>query len=346
MLVMAAGKARHSAELGRVSLTWAWRAGRLRSCLGWLCCDGPVWERIEPLMPSSDGQRGRPFRDHRQVVEGIIYRFRTGIAWRDLPACVRAVADRVEAAPPVQRRRDLGQDPRAAGRRGRRGRGGRLDGVAWTPRSTVPISTARPVQPSGAAGWSTASGCTQGAESNYKDPLTAGGGRRPCIWPLSRRAHRPRSTSSSTAAVAAGDRGDRRVRPATPRCCQPLLAHLAVARIGPGRPRTRPERCSGTRPTPPAPHRSTLRARGIKTVIPQPADQIAPPQTTRLRAAGDRPTSTPRPTNDATSSSAPSTTTSSGADWPPATTSSPPPTRGALVLATALLWLKRKMGTP
>ena len=37
-------------------------------------------------MPSSDGKRGKPFRDHRQVVEGIIYRYRTGIAWRDLPA--------------------------------------------------------------------------------------------------------------------------------------------------------------------------------------------------------------------------------------------------------------------
>jgi len=43
------------------------------------------WNRIEPLMPSSAGQRGRPFRDHRQVIEGIIYRLRTGIAWRDLP---------------------------------------------------------------------------------------------------------------------------------------------------------------------------------------------------------------------------------------------------------------------
>jgi transposase len=43
------------------------------------------WARIEPLMPSSDGQRGRPFRDHRQVVEAIIYRLRTGVAWRDLP---------------------------------------------------------------------------------------------------------------------------------------------------------------------------------------------------------------------------------------------------------------------
>jgi transposase len=44
------------------------------------------WSRIEPLLPSSDGRRGRPFRGHRQVVEGIIYRYRCGIAWRDLPA--------------------------------------------------------------------------------------------------------------------------------------------------------------------------------------------------------------------------------------------------------------------
>jgi transposase len=43
------------------------------------------WARVEPLLPSSDGQRGRPFRNHRQVVEGIAYRYRCGIAWRDLP---------------------------------------------------------------------------------------------------------------------------------------------------------------------------------------------------------------------------------------------------------------------
>lgn len=43
------------------------------------------WSRFEPLLPSSDGQRRRPFRNHRQVVEGIAYRTRCGIAWRDLP---------------------------------------------------------------------------------------------------------------------------------------------------------------------------------------------------------------------------------------------------------------------
>ena len=36
-------------------------------------------------MPSSDGKQGNQFRDHRQVAEGIIYRYRTGVAWQDLP---------------------------------------------------------------------------------------------------------------------------------------------------------------------------------------------------------------------------------------------------------------------
>ena len=43
------------------------------------------WEQIAPLLPSDVGKRGRRFRDHRQVIEGIVYRYRTGVAWRDLP---------------------------------------------------------------------------------------------------------------------------------------------------------------------------------------------------------------------------------------------------------------------
>lgn len=43
------------------------------------------WEMIEPLLPSNGGRRGHPFRDHKRVVEGICYRYRTGIPWRDLP---------------------------------------------------------------------------------------------------------------------------------------------------------------------------------------------------------------------------------------------------------------------
>lgn len=50
---------------------------------------GPVlsdemWARVEPLLPAQYG-KGRPFRDHRQVIEGIVFRYRAGIPWRDLP---------------------------------------------------------------------------------------------------------------------------------------------------------------------------------------------------------------------------------------------------------------------
>ena len=48
--------------------------------------DDSQWALIEPVIPSSNGRRGRPFRDDRRVIEGIIYRYRCGIAWRDVPA--------------------------------------------------------------------------------------------------------------------------------------------------------------------------------------------------------------------------------------------------------------------
>lgn len=44
-----------------------------------------AWARIEPLMPAASPRGGRPFQDHRRVVEGIAWRFRTGSPWRDLP---------------------------------------------------------------------------------------------------------------------------------------------------------------------------------------------------------------------------------------------------------------------
>lgn len=41
--------------------------------------------RLEPLLPSSQGKRGGRWRDHRQVIEAIAWRYRTGPSWRDLP---------------------------------------------------------------------------------------------------------------------------------------------------------------------------------------------------------------------------------------------------------------------
>lgn len=45
-----------------------------------------AWARIEPLMPVVSAGGGRPFADRLTVVEAVIWRFRTGSPWRDLPA--------------------------------------------------------------------------------------------------------------------------------------------------------------------------------------------------------------------------------------------------------------------
>jgi putative transposase len=44
------------------------------------------WELIGGFLPVRTGRQGRPFSDARTMVEAIVYRYRTGIAWRDLPA--------------------------------------------------------------------------------------------------------------------------------------------------------------------------------------------------------------------------------------------------------------------
>jgi transposase len=43
------------------------------------------WSLIEGMLPRPTGRPGRRFSDARLMVEGIVYRYRTGIAWRDLP---------------------------------------------------------------------------------------------------------------------------------------------------------------------------------------------------------------------------------------------------------------------
>lgn len=43
------------------------------------------WERIKELLPGREGHVGVTARDNRLFVEAVLYRYRTGIAWRDLP---------------------------------------------------------------------------------------------------------------------------------------------------------------------------------------------------------------------------------------------------------------------
>ena len=44
-----------------------------------------MWGRLEPLLPPLKASMGRPMTPHRPVVEGLLYRYRTSVPWRDLP---------------------------------------------------------------------------------------------------------------------------------------------------------------------------------------------------------------------------------------------------------------------
>ncbi len=43
------------------------------------------WARLQPHLPPQKPPFGKPNRDHRAVVEGMLWRLRTGAPWRDLP---------------------------------------------------------------------------------------------------------------------------------------------------------------------------------------------------------------------------------------------------------------------
>lgn len=43
------------------------------------------WERIKDVLPGREGHVGGTARDNRLFVEAVLYRYRAGIAWRDLP---------------------------------------------------------------------------------------------------------------------------------------------------------------------------------------------------------------------------------------------------------------------
>lgn len=43
------------------------------------------WEKLRPLLPPQKPRTGRPAKDHRTVLEGILWVLRTGSPWRSLP---------------------------------------------------------------------------------------------------------------------------------------------------------------------------------------------------------------------------------------------------------------------
>src|SRR4051812_12581688 len=70
-------------------MTSALLKGRFRVTRRRLSCGtrDAEWARLEPLLPDRTPRRGGRWNDHRQVIDGILWRTRAGSPWRDVPPC-------------------------------------------------------------------------------------------------------------------------------------------------------------------------------------------------------------------------------------------------------------------
>lgn len=82
------------------------------------------WELLRPLVePTPEKRRGRPWRDTRQVLEGVLWILRTGAQWSELPrdkfppyqTCHRRFQQWVRAGTQVKLLRALAKDLLARG---------------------------------------------------------------------------------------------------------------------------------------------------------------------------------------------------------------------------------------
>ena len=152
----------------------------------------------------------------------------------------------------------------------------------WTPLSTGPTNT----PPTGVGPSDPLA--SQGAEASYKNSAAD-----PAHEPPDHAIGRSRGGLSTKIHQLVDGRGRPLVitvtagQAADSPVLKFLLADLSVNRLGPGRPRTRPEAVLGDKAYSSRANRALLRSRKITTVIPQRADEIGHRQ--RRGSAGGRP---------------------------------------------------------
>uniref|UniRef100_UPI003BAC58E9 IS5 family transposase n=1 Tax=Streptomyces sp. NBC_01001 TaxID=2903713 RepID=UPI003BAC58E9 len=247
------------------------------------------WERLRPFLPVSNRRCGR-WRDHRQVIDGILHRVRTGVQWRDLPErfgpwktvyerhrlwsgdgtwerLLQQVQAAADAAGEIDW--DISVDStivrahqHAAGAPHRPAASTRLKGgrSSRTPGRNRVAEPARPPGGGGAGGEGL--GRSRGGFTT-KLHLSADGRCRPL-----------------SLIVTPGQRAD---------CTQfkPVLEKIRVPKSGPGRPRKKPNSVAADKAYSNGPCREYLRRRGIRHTIPEKTDS----QAARLRkgSSGGRP---------------------------------------------------------
>ncbi|WSX65330.1 IS5 family transposase [Streptomyces sp. NBC_01411] len=244
------------------------------------------WERIRPFLPVSNGRCGR-WRDHRQVIDGILHRVRSGVWWRDLP-------ERFGPWETVYERHRLWS---AGGTRGRllqwaqaaADAAGQID---WN--IAVDSTVVRAHQHAAGAHHPTARAKGgQGDRTPGRDSMAepgrpaGGGGERGQGLGRSRGGFTSKIPLSAdgrcrplSLLVTAGERADSTQ-------FVPVLEKIRVPRLGLGRPRKKPDSVAADKAYSNGPCREYLRRREIRHTIPEKSDSRA----ARLRkgSQGGRP---------------------------------------------------------
>ncbi|MFI8094087.1 IS5 family transposase [Streptomyces sp. NPDC086080] len=228
------------------------------------------WLVLEPLLPTAGV--GRPARNQRRLINGVRWRVRTGVPWRDLPAeyghwqtvyglfrrwqregvwarILTALQARADAAGLITW--EVNVDSTVC-RAHQHAAGARRDGAG---QKEPPGGTVTEPDDHGL-------GRSRGGFST-KVHLACEQGQKPL-----------------SVLITAGQRGD------SPQF-EPVLEAIRVPRAGSGRPRVRPLRVRGDKAYSSRANRAYLRRRGIRCTIPEPADQIR--NRKRRGTAGGRP---------------------------------------------------------
>ena len=224
------------------------------------------WVLLEPLTPPPS-RRGRPRRwPIRSLVAGVRHRARVGCPWRDVPrrygpwwriyalfACwqVLGVWDRIESA--------------------LRSRAAAAKRLSW--QVSVDSTTARAhIHAAGAR--------RDSVDRVAGEPDHHALGRSRGGWGTKTHVAIDQHRGVLTFQLTPGQAND------SPQFI-PVLEQIRVARIGPGRPRTRPERVLADKAYSSRANRDWLRRHGIRATIPSPADQLGHRQ--RRGSRGGRP---------------------------------------------------------
>jgi transposase len=82
------------------------------------------WRKLEPRLPSNP-RHGHVYVEHRHVINGILWRLRTGALWRDIPSRYGPGRPAMTVRPLVEER-NVAASAQGSARCSRRGWRGRL----------------------------------------------------------------------------------------------------------------------------------------------------------------------------------------------------------------------------